>query len=138
MSFRVGKTTTEPHINTWTDTLTEQRDPQYWEKPFDQFRMTAGDSIAINASIILPGLRSVRARFHPNELGRSSRNPFSAHTNTCPKDDVAARSARVHRFTSAAYNSSVSRAMALQLNSSSARLRPALPNFSRNCRSCIS
>jgi hypothetical protein len=55
MSSRVGKTTTEPHINTWTNTLTEQRDPQYWERSFDQFRMTAGDSIAINASIICPG-----------------------------------------------------------------------------------
>src|SRR5215472_15766976 len=108
MSSRVGKTTTEPHINTWTDTLTEQRDPQYWERSFDQFRMTAGDSSAINVSIILPGLRSVRARFHSNEFRRSGRNPFSAtHKHPAQKDDVAARSAPVHRFTSAAYNSSV-------------------------------
>jgi hypothetical protein len=47
MSSQVG-TTTELHINPWTGTLAEYRDPQYCERFFDQLRMTAGDSIAID------------------------------------------------------------------------------------------
>jgi hypothetical protein len=86
MSSRVGKMTTERHINTWTGTPTEQRDPQWWERSFDQLRMTAGDSIAINGSITLPELRSVRARFHPKtNSDEAAQNRLAPHTNTLPK-----------------------------------------------------